>query len=87
MTDSRLDNDLGIYYRLCPRCSRAVPESSSEAYCINDGERLIHRCPKCKTRIKNPYARFCTGCGLAFASLFEKPLKESRVTQSTERNV
>ena len=74
------DSDLGIYYRLCPRCTRAVPERSSEDYCINDGEQLIGQCPICTTRIKNPYARFCAGCGLAFSSLLEYNPTESRMT-------
>ena len=58
-------------YQLCPRCLRAVPDKTGERYCANDGTKLISRCPACQTRIHNPYARHCTGCGLEFSSLIE----------------
>ncbi len=54
----------GITYRLCPRCARAVPASSKERYCINDGEKLLEECPSCQAAITSPYTRFCAGCGL-----------------------
>ncbi len=73
-----LGEGLGLFYRLCPRCTRAVPVQSQEHYCINDGEQLIDSCPICKTRIKNPYARHCAGCGLGFASLLEKQPLQTR---------
>jgi hypothetical protein len=56
-----------IHYRLCLCCFRAVPATSSERYCINDGSWLLERCPLCSAVITNPYARFCAGCGLEFA--------------------
>ena len=74
MDDDALGKDSGLFYRLCPRCNRAVPSQSQERYCINDGEAMLSQCPKCKTRIKNPYARFCAACGLAFASLDKKKI-------------
>jgi hypothetical protein len=58
-----------LRYRLCPRCFRAVPASSSERYCINDGRWLLECCPLCNTSITNPYARYCATCGLEFAML------------------
>lgn len=55
-----------LHYRLCPRCTRAVPTSSSERYCMNDGERLLETCPRCRSKIASPYARFCAACGVEF---------------------
>jgi predicted amidophosphoribosyltransferase len=54
-------------FRLCPRCGRAVPDSSGERFCSNDGEPLLESCPKCGAGIRTPLARFCTGCGFEFA--------------------
>ncbi|MFC4453934.1 hypothetical protein [Deinococcus sonorensis] len=61
------DSGRGPYYRLCPRCFRAVPGSTAERYCINDGTRLLDRCPCCGTRITSPYSRYCSGCGHPYA--------------------
>lgn len=52
-----------VRYRLCPRCARAVPLSSGERYCANDGARLLEACPNCHAAITSPYARFCVRCG------------------------
>jgi hypothetical protein len=57
-----------ITYRLCLKCYRAVPISSGELYCANDGERLLETCPGCGTGITSPYARYCVKCGIAFNS-------------------
>lgn len=56
-----------IAYRLCPQCNRAVPAQSGEQYCVNDGVKLLEVCPACGLGIISPYARFCRGCGLAYA--------------------
>lgn len=53
----------GLTYRLCPRCARAVPTSSGERYCVNDGTELLGACPQCGAPITSPYARFCVRCG------------------------
>jgi DNA-directed RNA polymerase subunit RPC12/RpoP len=58
-------NDHG--FKLCPRCGRAVPASSNEKHCINDGEPLLVQCPACTTRIAHPYAKHCSRCGYEFA--------------------
>ena len=55
-----------VQYRLCPLCARAVPITSFEHYCINDGTPLLEQCPKCQTAIYSPYTRNCAGCGYAF---------------------
>jgi hypothetical protein len=55
--------DTTMFFRVCPKCARAVPGQSQERYCINDGERLLERCPVCQTRITNPYGRHCATCG------------------------
>lgn len=55
-----------LRFRLCPRCSRAVPASSEERFCINDGTRMMEGCPHCGAAITSPYARFCGACGLEF---------------------
>ncbi|CAM3831494.1 zinc ribbon domain-containing protein [Deinococcus frigens] len=52
-----------LAYRLCPRCARAVPATSGERYCANDGTRLMDACPQCRAPITSPYARFCVRCG------------------------
>jgi hypothetical protein len=52
-----------MFFRVCPKCLRAVPEHSPERYCINDGTRLLEACPKCDTPIANPYGRHCAACG------------------------
>jgi uncharacterized C2H2 Zn-finger protein len=59
--------DTEVFYKLCPRCARAVPLQSTERHCINDGEKLLERCPKCEARIASPYARHCGACGFRFA--------------------
>jgi predicted RNA-binding Zn-ribbon protein involved in translation (DUF1610 family) len=60
-------------FRLCPVCTRAVPIESQEHYCINDGARMLERCPKCQAGIHSPYTRHCSSCGFDFhtASSFE----------------
>ncbi|WP_041652210.1 double zinc ribbon domain-containing protein [Allomeiothermus silvanus] len=60
----RVEEEPGIFYRICPRCARAVPASTKERYCLNDGERLLEVCPRCQAPITSPYARFCSTCGL-----------------------
>jgi hypothetical protein len=67
-----------LRYRLCPRCFRAVPKSSSEHYCINDGTWLLEGCPLCNTGITNPYARYCATCGLEFATVSEDCISTQR---------
>jgi predicted amidophosphoribosyltransferase len=62
------DPEFGLSYRLCPRCGRAVPATSKERYCINDGEKLLQHCPACHAAITSPYTRFCAGCGLEFTA-------------------
>lgn len=57
---------IGVAYRLCPRCFRAVPVASGEKYCPNDGTRLLEACPRCQAPITSPYARFCVVCGQGF---------------------
>lgn len=56
-----------LTYRLCPRCSRALPSSSTERYCVNDGAALIDACGACGAAITSPLARYCPQCGKAFA--------------------
>jgi rRNA maturation endonuclease Nob1 len=51
------------HYHLCPRCARATPASAEEAFCPNDGTRLLTACPSCARGITSPYSRFCTRCG------------------------
>jgi hypothetical protein len=63
------DDATQLFFRLCPRCHRAVPGNTKESYCINDGTLMLEACPACKTRITSPYARFCGCCGLEFASM------------------
>lgn len=57
-----------LRFRLCMRCFRAVPASTSEQYCINDGTPMLEGCPSCGTPITSPYARYCASCGLEFAT-------------------
>lgn len=64
---------LGLTYRLCPRCARAVPASSGERYCVNDGARLLEACPQCHAPITSPYAHFCQGCGAALTGPVDPP--------------
>lgn len=52
-----------VRYRLCPRCARAVPTTSGERYCANDGTRLLDACTQCHAPITSPYARHCVRCG------------------------
>ena len=56
-----------LAYRLCPVCLRAVPLTSSEQFCVNDGTRLLDACPRCQAAFASPYTRFCAGCGLDLA--------------------
>ncbi|WP_310584190.1 zinc ribbon domain-containing protein [Deinococcus sp.] len=63
-----------VYYRLCPRCGRAVPSSSGERYCINDGSALLAACSACGARITSPYSRFCGACGRVFGTPQPEPL-------------
>ena len=58
-----------LSYRLCPQCFRAVPNTSSERYCINDGSWLLEVCPLCGSAITSPYTRFCSCCGLEFSKV------------------
>jgi predicted amidophosphoribosyltransferase len=55
-----------LHFRLCLCCFRAVPATTSEQYCINDGTPMLEACPSCATPITSPYARFCAACGLEF---------------------
>lgn len=58
-----------LTYRLCPVCLRAVPTRSPERYCVNDGARLLERCPACGSPITSPYARHCGQCGVNLTPL------------------
>jgi hypothetical protein len=66
-TNEDFTGDEALFFRLCPRCARAVPGKSNERYCVNDGEPLFEQCPVCGTRITNPYGRHCAACGFAFS--------------------
>jgi len=79
MAGSKNDWDGGrvLGFRLCPRCARAVPTSSSERYCINDGSWMLEECPLCSAAITHPYARYCTACGLEFARTLTETLDHS----------
>jgi hypothetical protein len=70
MPRSEIDREGGkaLRYRLCVRCFRAVPATSGECYCINDGSPMLEACVLCATPITSPYARFCACCGLEFAT-------------------
>ena len=59
-------------YRICPRCSRAVPIQSKEAFCINDGTRLLEKCPSCQANITSPHARYCQACGFHYPDVLER---------------
>jgi hypothetical protein len=59
-------------FKLCPRCGRAVPASSDEGHCINDGEMLLKSCPVCDSGIMHPYAKHCSNCGYEFALTKQK---------------
>ncbi|WP_119276366.1 double zinc ribbon domain-containing protein [Calidithermus roseus] len=61
-----MEDEAGVFYRICPRCARAVPVRSAEHYCTNDGVRMLEACPSCGARITSPYARFCGRCGREF---------------------
>ena len=63
--DSSQTSTLG--FKLCPRCGRALPASSDERHCINDGEVLLIACPVCDTQITHPYAKHCSSCGYEYA--------------------
>lgn len=62
-----MEKEPGIFYRICPRCARAVPTSTQERYCLNDGERLLEACPHCQAKFTSPYVRFCGRCGYELA--------------------
>lgn len=62
-----------LAYRLCPVCQRAVPITSSEQYCVNDGTPLLEACPGCKAAIASPYSRYCAGCGRALTAPASTP--------------
>ena len=66
-------------FRLCPRCSRAVPLRSGEHYCINDGTPLLEACPSCHSRITSPHARHCANCGFRFADVLEAGWQEAQI--------
>jgi hypothetical protein len=81
MLGSKVDREgeRALRYWLCVRCFRAVPATTREHYCINDGTHMLEACPSCATPIVSPYARYCAGCGLAFArALNETPDHESQ---------
>ncbi len=59
-------------YRICPRCSRAVPAQSKEAFCINDGTKLLEKCPVCQAKITSPHARYCQACGFHYPDVLER---------------
>jgi hypothetical protein len=63
------DPESGLSYRLCPQCGRAVPATSKERYCINDGSWLLEACPICTATVRSPYARHCGVCGFKFSKL------------------
>ncbi|MCA9839709.1 MAG: zinc ribbon domain-containing protein [Trueperaceae bacterium] len=65
-----------LSYLLCPKCQRALPSSSKERYCPNDGLKMLEACPHCDTAITSPYSRFCTNCG--------ESLLETMVSQAAE---
>ena len=50
-------------YYLCPTCLRATPADVGEAFCPNDGTRMLVACPACDTPLTSPYARYCRACG------------------------
>ncbi len=56
-----------VQYRVCPICARAVPISSTEHHCINDGTKLLESCPRCQASIHSPYALHCATCGFEFS--------------------
>ena len=64
-----------LNYRVCPRCARAMPASSEERFCINDGTWMLEGCPLCGAAITSPYARFCGVCGqeLQLQATLKKP--------------
>jgi hypothetical protein len=66
------DSSQTMGFKLCPRCGRAVPVSSGERHCINDGEILLTTCPVCATTITHPYAKHCSSCGYEFAHASRK---------------
>jgi predicted amidophosphoribosyltransferase len=68
-TEPGWDGSRTLTFRVCLRCARAVPSSSGERYCINDGSLLLEHCPSCSAAITNPYARYCAACGLEFAGI------------------
>ena len=71
-------------YHLCPRCLRAVPAQSGEHYCINDGERLLERCPNCGKAITSPFARHCANCGHAYRAQVQGRGKTSPASVTLE---
>jgi endogenous inhibitor of DNA gyrase (YacG/DUF329 family) len=81
MTTNPIESSHGeppnVIFRLCPKCFRAVPASSGERYCLNDGQRLLEACPQCGTRITSPYARHCGHCGTRFQNVKLKLASET----------
>lgn len=69
-------------YRICPRCSRAVPVHAKEQFCINDGVLLLEKCPKCQTKIYSPYTRHCAKCGFAFEQVLTGSVTETSQIQT-----
>ena len=67
-----------LTYRLCRVCLRAVPTTSGEQYCVNDGARLLETCPHCRAAITSPYARYCAACGTDLAGSSDTATREYR---------
>lgn len=57
---------------ICPKCKCYFP--STEKYCSNDGERLMHdvKC-NCGAGIIK-LQEYCTQCGLKVSNLFKKEI-------------
>ncbi len=70
-------------FRICLVCGRSVPLASGEKYCINDGQRLLEKCPKCQAKITSPYARFCPQCAYEFRL---KPVTEQDAVNHGSKN-
>lgn len=51
-------------------CAHCGPRPEADAvFCSDCGRYLSERCGACGAPVENPAARFCTGCGDAFASV------------------
>lgn len=61
-----------LHYFLCPRCQRAVPATSGESYCVNDGSPLLQACNHCGAAITSPYSDFCSRCGQKLSFIEER---------------